>query len=73
MVIVFLICWTPYFIAASLHFADTDLSTGRKMGNIYIPPIISTFLHVYPAPLCPTLCCVSISSRQRLRLRLRPC
>ena len=36
MVILFLICWTPYFIGAAIHFADTDFRTGRPRNRIKV-------------------------------------
>ncbi len=47
MVVLFLICWTPYFIATIVHFADTDLYTGRRRNLIRIPAMLKTVLYIF--------------------------
>ncbi|VDN05566.1 unnamed protein product [Thelazia callipaeda] len=39
----FLLCWTPYYAAATLHFIDT----GRSQKNIVIPSIIVKILYMF--------------------------
>ncbi|CAG9531428.1 unnamed protein product [Cercopithifilaria johnstoni] len=43
----FLLCWTPYYAAATLHFIDIDYKTGRSRKNIMIPSMLSKILYMF--------------------------
>ncbi|KRX93785.1 Vasopressin V1a receptor [Trichinella pseudospiralis] len=47
VVITFLICWTPYFIMVTLHFVDLDFSTGGRLGQIELNPMVENFLYIF--------------------------
>ncbi len=47
MVVLFLVCWTPYFIVTIVHFADTDLYTGRRRNLMRIPAMLKTVLLIF--------------------------
>lgn len=47
IVAVFLICWTPYFIATALHFLDSNLHTGEKVNRIQYPVLLEKFLYIF--------------------------
>ncbi|KAL3990808.1 7 transmembrane receptor (rhodopsin family) protein [Acanthocheilonema viteae] len=47
IVLFFLLCWTPYYAAATLHFIDIDYKTGRSRKNIRIPPMLSKILYMF--------------------------
>uniref|UniRef100_A0A0R3RIQ2 G_PROTEIN_RECEP_F1_2 domain-containing protein n=1 Tax=Elaeophora elaphi TaxID=1147741 RepID=A0A0R3RIQ2_9BILA len=47
IVIFFLLCWTPYYAAATLHFIDIDYKTGRSRKNIVIPSMLSKILYMF--------------------------
>ncbi|VDK28109.1 unnamed protein product [Gongylonema pulchrum] len=43
----FLLCWTPYYLAATLHFIDIDYKTGRSRKNIVIPSFVLKILYMF--------------------------
>ncbi|VDN94042.1 AKH receptor, putative [Brugia malayi] len=47
IVFFFLLCWTPYYAAATLHFIDIDYKTGRSRKNITIPSMLSKILYMF--------------------------
>ncbi|VDK60311.1 unnamed protein product [Anisakis simplex] len=47
IVLFFLICWTPYYLATTLHFIDIDYSTGRPKRHIVIPPTLHKLLYMF--------------------------
>ncbi len=47
IVAVFLVCWSPYFVMALLHFLDTDFRTGARRGQIQVPVVVEECLYMF--------------------------
>lgn len=47
IVVTFLICWSPYFVMVSLHFADLDFATGQRSGTVNLHPAAEKFLYIF--------------------------
>jgi len=47
IVLFFIICWTPYYVAVTVHFFDINYSTGRPSGNLQIPKMLTKLLYLF--------------------------
>ncbi len=47
VVVLYLVCWTPYFVSVALYFADMDFSTGKIRGEIPINEVLVRILYIF--------------------------